>query len=42
MIVIPSLAGWTGRTTVEACLRGPSLAENEAKLVQMVEAATVR
>jgi len=41
-IVIPSLADWTGRTTVEACLRGPNLAENEAKLLQMVEAATAQ
>lgn len=39
-VVIPSIADWTGRTTVEACLRGPNLAENEAKLLQMVQAAT--
>jgi hypothetical protein len=39
-IVIPSLADWTGRTTVEACLRGPNIAENEARLLHMVEAAT--
>lgn len=39
-ILIPSLADWTGRTTVEACLRGPDLAGNEAKLLQMVQAAT--
>lgn len=41
-IVIPSLADWTGRTTVEACLRGPNLAENEAKLLEMVEAAAAK
>jgi hypothetical protein len=39
-ILIPSIADWTGRTTVEACLRGPDLAGNEAKLLAMVEAAT--
>ena len=39
-LVIPSIADWTGRTTVEACLRGPDLAPNEAKLLAMVEAAT--
>ena len=38
-IVIPSFADWTGRTAVEACLRGPNLAQNEAKLLQMVQAA---
>jgi hypothetical protein len=38
-VLIPSIADWTGRTTVEACLRGPNLAENEAKLLQMVQAA---
>ncbi|HLY14662.1 MAG TPA: hypothetical protein VKR24_09940 [Candidatus Limnocylindrales bacterium] len=38
-IVIPSLADWTGRTTVEACFRGPGLAQDEASLLQMVEAA---
>ena len=40
-ILIPSIADWTGRTTVEACLRGPDLAGNEAKLLAMVEAATL-
>jgi hypothetical protein len=39
-VVIPSIADWTGRTTVEACLRGPNLAQNEAKLLQMIQAAT--
>lgn len=41
-IVIPSLADWTGRTTVEGCFRGPGLAQDEARLVQMVETATAR
>ena len=41
-IVIPSLADWTGRTTIEACLRGPNLGTNEAKLLQMVETAIAR
>jgi hypothetical protein len=39
-LVIPSIADWTGRTTVEACLRGPDLAGNETKLLAMVEAST--
>ncbi len=38
-VMIPSIADWTGRTTVQACLRGPNLAQNEAKLLQMVQAA---
>jgi hypothetical protein len=41
-LLIPSIADWTGRTTVEACLRGPNLAGNEAKLMAMVEAATAK
>jgi hypothetical protein len=35
-VLIPSIADWTGRTTVEACIRGPNLAENEAMLLQMI------
>ncbi len=38
-LVIPSIADWTGRTTLEACLRRPDLAGNEAKLMDMVAAA---
>lgn len=41
-ILIPSLADWTGRTTVEACLQGPDLVGNEAKLLAMVRAATAK
>ncbi len=41
-ILIPSIADWTGRTTVEACLRGPDLAANEAKLLAMIQAATTK
>ena len=41
-ILIPSIGDWTGRTTVEACLRGPDLAANEAKLLVMIQAATAK
>lgn len=39
-VVIPTVGDWTGRLTVEACIRGPDIGRGETAVVDLVRAAT--